>query len=487
MTKNIWKKILIFSLTATLVAGVVGCGGSNSASNSSKQPTDVPDYSDSDKELNIYAHRATSSGQFTTTTGDIIYLEDCRTVEHIQKYKDCGFNVLYPQENPYAGEEWETCWTKKYMDMAQEVGIKCMIVDTRIRDLSQSKEPLVGEGKQFATIEALAKELEAYMAPYHDHPAFFGVVMKDEPDYSMFEAMGQVIKALKMVDDEMYIKTCLLPYSTGVKNVRYTGEEVGETTFASYLTYLDKYFEESDSKYFGYDQYPFTPNGFMSTYLSSMQKTVLKAQEYDADVELVVQSFEMDSKRLPSLSDLYMQNNAAMAFGIKNIGYFTYWRVKSSSKETHTGAILDYDGTEMIYDEVQEVIAYTREMASVVLNFDYQKAYITYDSENDITAPLYFTGIKSEELDHVKVKQVTHPTLVTQMYDENQERNGYMVVNVKNTQNDYKETGEIILNVEGYDFVTYYSKDEPKTVQLVDGEVTLELEEGQAAFVIPHN
>jgi len=73
------------------------------------------------------------------------------------------------------------------------------------------------------------------------------------------------------------------------------------------------------------------------------------------------------------------------------------------------------------------------------------------------------------------------------MYDENQERNGYMVVNVKNTQNDYKETGEIILNVEGYDFVTYYSKDEPKTVQLVDGEVTLELEEGQAAFVIPHN
>lgn len=483
MKKNAWKTILIFLLTAALAAGVVGCG--KDTQTSTKVPKDVPDYSNSTKELHIYAHRSTSEGSFTGVNGELIKYDSYITKEKFQEFKDCGFDVIYPQENAYNGEDFETSRMKAYLDLAQEVGLKCIVADDRIKRLSGLTTPLIGEDGEFATMEDLANQLREYLEPYADHPAFYGIVTRDEPKWDALTATCQVRQALKMVDENLYVKTTLMPYHVSVTHKEYTGEEFGEKSYDSYDTYVRNYLENSGANRVSYDDYPFLPDGFLTTFYRTLQYNVTTAAEYDADVELIVQSFGKNNRRLPDLEELYLQNNAALAFGVKNIAYFTYFRMSTS--EGIFGGILDYDGSKMLYDEVQEVIAYTREMAKVVLNFDYQKAFVTYDTTTDVTAPLYFSRVKSEKLDDIEDVQVTQPTIITQMKDSTNNRTGYMVMNAETTLNDYSEPDEVIVSFEDYDFVTYYSVDGEKTVELVDGKLTLTLPEGQAAFVIPHN
>ena len=466
-----------------MVAGVIGC--EKNTQTSSKVPTDVPNYSESTKELNIYAHRATSEGTFTGANGELITYDSYITKEEFQRYKDCGFDVIYPQENSYNGEDFETSRMKAYLDLAEEVGLKCIVSDDRIKKLSGMTTSLVGEGAEFATIEDLAHTIGEYLKPYVNHPAFYGIVTKDEPKWDALEATCQVTQAVKMVDENIYVKTTLLPYHTSVSHKEYTGEEFGDVTWGSYDTYLRAYLEKSGSNRVSYDDYPYLHNGFLTTFYRNILYNVQLAAEYDADVELIVQSFGKSNRRLPDKEELYQQNNAALAFGAKNIAYFTYFRM--STNEGIYGGILDYDGSDMIYDEVQEVIAYTRDMAKVVLNFDYQKVQLAYDEKTDMSAPLYFAGIKSEKLDGISEIVVTQPTIITQMQDKENNRTGYMVLNAETTMNDYSEPDEVTLTFEDYDFVTYYSVDGQKTVELVDGKLTLTLPEGQAAFVIPHN
>ena len=456
----------------------------NYADNTSEEATNVPDYSDSVNELNIYAHRSTSNGTFIDLNGTQLDYGDYRTKERFQEYKDCGFNVLYVQENNYNGEAFETSETKKCLDLAYEVGLQCIFIDERIRQLSRSTVSLIGEGAQFASLEALTNQLSTYMAPYIDHPAFYGLATVDEPQYLQLQATGEVYKALKLVDEDIYVKTTLSPFKKSNGALYYTGVEGSSTaTLADYQKYIEKYLQESGTACLSYDDYPFRTDSFLTTYFSNLQYMVTAAAAKGADVELVVQSFAHANTRLPDLNELYLQNNAALAFGVKNLGYFTYWR---AGGDTMTGGILDYDGTKMIYDEVQEVIAYTRKMANVMLNFDYEKAYVTYDSANS-TEPDFFADVESQELDNLTVESVTQPTIVTQMKDETNNRTGYMVVNVQSSVNGFSEPEVVVLNFEGYKYATYYIGDTSKTVSLQDGKFKFVLAEGDGVFVIPHN
>lgn len=482
---KIGRRVMAGILLLALTAGAYGCG--NGKEMEEKTATDIPDYSSSEKRMNMYAHISPTPGSFVNASGQTIFLEDHRTVENYQDYKDCGFDTLFLQGNDaYTGENFETSDTKKNMDRCQEVGLKCIVFDNRIWALSKNEESLIGEGKEFSSLEDLADTLKEYMAPYIEHPAFYGVATFDEPHYKHFEAMGEVTKALKMVKEDIYVKTTCFPYLQSVALEKYTGEGYGNTSISSYRTYIDTYLEKSEADFFNYDNYPFKEDGMLDTYFLNMQTVVNEAAKYGAYAELCVQSCAIQgSLRMPDKEDLYYQNNAALAFGIKNLIYFTYWMAPNRSVEAFTGAIVDDDGTKLLYDEVQEVNAYTQEMAKVILNFEYEKAYFTYDSENAISAPIYFSGVKSEEMDDITEVKVTQPTIITQMKDAENNRTGYMVLNAQDTIEDSED--EVTLTIEGFEFVTCYFGGKPQTIQLDEGSTTFTLGTGKAVFVIPHN
>lgn len=496
--RNIVRCLIGVAMILAMMLGTVGCGEQTSSVR--KTPTDIPDYSDSDKEMYIYAHRSGSNGQFRGTFGEMITYDeaDYFSLERLQEFKDCGFNVFYSQVTAhwYKGEDFETSYLKQYLDWCEQIGLKMIVEDSRIFSLCSSQESLIGEGKQFATMDDLVETIRDYMQPYINHPAFWGICIEDEPQYKCLQAVSEVCRAVKAVKEDVFLKMCLFPLG-GLGNLNseefYTGQRTTGATIEHWINYAETYLDLSESEWLAYDKYAFGSDGFNSLFNANLQMAAEMAEERDLKFEVILQSFGMDNgsgvKVLPDLNELYLQNNLALAFGVDNIAYFTYWRPGSGydGVEKMTGGILDYDGTKMIYDEVQEVIAYTREMASVVMNFDYEKTYWSYDRKADITAPSYFISLKTEKLDKVEVSEVTQPTIITQMFDETNNRKGYMVVNALATWDEYSLPDELTLTFEDYDFVTYYSKEEPKTVPLTDGSITLELQEGEAVFVIPHN
>lgn len=488
LSKKRIKQGVAMAMATALAISAVGCG--KQASSEPADPstaTEVPDYSDSTARMNMYAYISPTNGYYTNAAGQQVFTGDHRSIETYQEYKDCGFDTLMLLGNDaYWGEDFETSQLKKNMDMCQEVGLKCIVFDHRIHDYSATKDTLIGEGKQFATMEDLVAEIAKCMEPYKEHPAFYGLSLFDEPKYNQLEAMGQTIRAIKTVKEDTFVHTVLLPLLNNMDMEYFTGEPFGTATFDSYKTYIDKYLKESGQNYFGYDDYPIREDGILSSYFRCLQVAVSEAAKQNADTFLTVQSnSQAGYLKLPNESELRFQTSAALSFGVKNLLYFTYWMFPNRSIESYTGAIMDDKGEKMIYDEVQRVNQDTQEMAKVLLHFDYEKAYFTFDKETSITAPLYFGALESSELDNVEAVNVSQATIMTQLHDDEKDITGYMVMNASEPEDAVSD--EVSVKFTDYKFATVYRKGVPETVGLADGTVELTIDCGDCVFVIPHN
>ena len=490
LKKKLKQGVAILMATA-LATSMAGCGKDKNLE--SAVPADpstakeVPDYSDSTARMNMYAYVSPTNGFFTNAAGQQIYTGDHRSVETYQEYKDCGFDTLMLLGNDaYTGETFETSQLKKNLDMCQQVGLKCIVFDSRIHDYSTAEDSLVGAGKQFETTEALVAEIARCMEPYKDHPAFYGLSIIDEPRYVQLKALGQTVRAIKEVRSDTFVHSVLLPLHDSQPKEVFTGEVAGTASFESYKTYIRTFLEETGDNYVGYDDYPIREDGILSSYFRCMQVAVSEAIEQDADVFLSIQSnAQTGYLKLPDESELRFQTSAAMTFGIKNILYFTYWMFPNRASEKFTGAIMDDKGEKMIYDEVQRVNQDVQEMAKVLLHFDYEKAYITYNKESSLVAPLYFGAVESSELDNVKDVQVTEATIVTQLHDEKKDITGYVVMNA--SEPDKKVIDQVSVKFDGFKFATIYRRGVPETIGLADGILELTIECGDCVFVIPHN
>ena len=485
------KRGVAIILATTLAISVAGCGGKKDPEPA--QPADpstakeVPDYSDSTARMNMYAYISPTNGYFTNSAGQQIFTGDHRSIETYQEYKDCGFDTLLLLGNDgYNGEKFETSQLKKNLDMCQEVGLKCIVFDLRIHDFSATQDTLIGEGKQFSSQEELVAEVAKCMQPYKDHPAFYGISLFDEPRYNQLEAMGQTIRAIKAVKEDTFVHSVMLPLLESTTLDMLTGEQFGVATFDSYKTYIDTFLKLSQEDYVGYDSYPIKESGVLSSYFRNLQVAVDTAREYDADTYLTVQTCAITGNlKMPTEEEIRFQTSSALAFGMKNIIYFTYWMFPTRTLEQFTGAIMSDKGEKMLYDEVQRINQETQEMAKVLLHFDYEKAYITYDKETNIVAPIYFGAVESKELDNVKEVKVSQATIMTQLHDDEKDITGYMVMNASEPENAVSD--EVSVKFEGYKFATIYRKGVPETVGLADGVLELTIDCGDCAFVIPHN
>ena len=485
--KKIAKQAMAVVLSVALLGSIVGCTPKGGQPADPSKATEVPDYSDCDARMNMYAYVGPTPGNYTTAAGQQVYGGDNRSAETYQEYKDCGFDTLLLLGNdPYSGEDFKTSDLKMNLDLCKQVGLKTIVFDLRLHDLAASTESLIGKGKQFANMKELTAYVRSCMKPYMEHEAFYGVGLVDEPSHNQFDAIGEVTKAIKAVDEDIFVHMVMLPYLAGVTIDRYTGVSFGNVSIQSYKTYINDYLDKTEADYFGYDNYPFKEEGLLDSYFRNLQVAVTEASTHDADVVLTGQSCEMLGQyRKQTETDFRYQGNVALAFGVKNILYYTYWMFPNRVVENYVTAIMDDDGTKMLYDDVQKVNLEIQEMAKVLLHFDYEKANLSYNKENAVTAPAYFSGVKSEDLDGLTIKSVSQPTMITQMKDAEKNLTGYMVVNI--SEPNEKLSSTVNVQFDGCDYATIYKKGVPETVGLTDGALELALECGEAAFVIFHN
>ena len=469
-----------------------------------------PDYSAKNNKLNMYAHVGPTDGHYVDEFGVAQNTgEDYRTPERFKEYKDLGLDTLLLLGNdPYNGEEFSTSQLKKNLDMAFEAGLKVIVFHQEIHDLSSNVtdkgrqiKSLVGKGCRFATQEDLEAYVATLIAPYKDHPAFYGITVFDEPSYVKMKSVGQVYRALKSLVPDIYIPVVLLPYMNEKAWIKaYTGKEPGKNNDdpeKAYYKYVRKYFSETKAKNLLYDDYPFRffkerahSEFIRKTYLRNLQIMSEFSKKHGAHLEICVQDYSMKAGlRHVDEDDVRWQINTVMSFGVDNIIHYTYWMFPNQTGPDHGGegcdsAIIDNFGNKILYDQVKTVNDEIKSLAETVLSYDYMSSRVVGDTEGcEYFEQLRLCG-KQEGIRVIKAKGTI---LINSMKDGTENLRGYFIINASDPIK--KESAEISLSLgKTYNSVKIINRGIYKDREIESGTVLdFKIGAGDAIFIIPYN
>ncbi len=286
--------------------------------------------------------------------------QDFRTVERYTEYKECGFSeILFAGEDKYQGEDFAASDLKMMLDNAEKSGLKAIVFDERIISLTFHCNSSVIEERFGGDEKAFHTYVKECLAPYRDHPAFYGVSILDEPRVSKANVIRETVSAIRAAVPDAFVHTCFLPC---IQDLGLAPGAFGEgfaTVWESYRNYIDQ-MSKTGLGYFGYDAYPFGmwegKNVICPKFIRNMQEAALGSQKNGVPFHMTIQSFssgEFDEIRRVDESDLNWQANMAMGFACKKIYYFTYWRFTTRTGFNNTSAIIDDDGSRTIYGEAQ--------------------------------------------------------------------------------------------------------------------------------------
>lgn len=480
----------------------------------------APDYSNATGEFLTYGYTGPTDGTWFRDDEQYNTGEDYRTQERYAEYKDAGFNVLLIQGNePYKGEGFETSILKRTMDRAYAAGIEKVIVyDSRIYALSAAETPIVGEGKKFATEDELVEFIRTCLADYKDHPAFFGVMLVDEPFYDVLPQAALTYKACEKALDGIYVQLNLLPLDNTASSGRFQdpdGEFASLNVYDQYELYLRQFCEWSGCDRICMDSYPirqYTRSGeaseyyILDTHLRNLRILNKVAKEFNCKLDAVAQTMGMGKLsgdtvylKSPDRSEMYWQMNAYMGFGIKTFSSFTYWNKQQNSVDNEF-----YDGSAYItrtgertalYYSMQKIHGEMQEFAPVLLNFDYcgMRYYYTKPTSYSTLHLSSAFGADEEQDEFSELVGVQVGTsqmaMVTELKDENNGRYMYMLMNPQAPSN--AKFSSVSLNAtldfgSKYKAVKIWYKGKSSLAPLVNGKIDFDLSAGYAVYVMPY-
>ena len=497
MKKNIFAFIL--SLVLAFSALMTGCADNVA------DTANAPDYSSSNKQFTIWAYGA-SCNDWYQVNGKRYYFEQgtMMTEEHLQWYKDGGFNLLFVdwafQENSLAdGYVFENGKLKEVMDMAHEKGLKCIVFQPTLHGLSNCEEsrinPEKADGENFFESEdALVEYVELVLKGLKDHPAFAGVSLIDEPAHTKLKAIGEIYRAVKEVCPDAYIMENLLPYAdTTMHKTMYAEGGADMKAEDAYKLYLEKYYNEIGqySGYVMYDDYPILEGGLLPTFLYCGQIVSEFASEKGLERRMVFQTAKYSNRRATTEADLWWQLNIGMALGTKDFSYYTYYPTYNTDVlPDETAFIVNRTGERNPrYYYLQEIHKEMQFNAKALMNFEYK------GMSHKVKTPLpngmdYLYGIKNDSMINLKDytftvnEQSGGVVLVTELYDAEKEIYGYYVVNV--TDPAYTSETVVTLDFGNFRNAQIYQFGEVNNVPTDGGKVTVNLGTGRGAFVMPY-
>ncbi len=523
------------------------------------------DYSDENEvTLDRYGYSSLSNGQWTVDdTEQVTNPTDFRLEESsYTTYKNAGFNIMLAQDmigTDGSKATWEASENKTFMDNAYNAGLKVILTDWHLQILSaplkisgssvvasdSTYTPwIIGtdasattgaaadylgyltslgitvDSARFATRDALDRFIYDQLAPYKDHPAFYGVMLADEPSYHNAYCYGEVYKSIKRVMPDCYVQYNLLPMEHSFGTIKYRYPGLGDKSSATnaeietaYKSYVESYLDTMGTDYIQYDDYPFksAEEGVLfwketvpyvdPTSLRNIQLVAEIAKERGLDVKVVTQSSLMRTGgasgavhiRQLTENDARWLNNYLMGFGVKQINYFTYWTKAacSSSGEYFVdgGSFVNRDGTTTaIYDFMKTIMADNTKFAPTIMNFDYSASQI-FGSNNDSDLNNEHISWSSSLTAAASFRWVTgvttslEYTLVTELYDKDNYNYMYMVMNTIDTY--YGGTQSVTVTLDS-SITKFYVYDQSGNRTEVEGNTyTVSLAAGQAIYIMP--
>ncbi len=481
----------------------------------------APDYSSSKKQFTTWAYSAIYNGWWQTIDENkkFVRLEDSpetpvaiTTKETLREYKEAGFNTLFINYvAPFRTfeERFETSYTKQIMDWAAELGLKCIIFEGCTRALAATPESLVNpekaNGKNFFNSQEELNEFVAYcVKKVIEHPAFYGFSILDEPSYVYFPAFGQVYKAVQACAPGAYVCMNLLGlagrYTSSV--LKYCEGAEKMSFVDGYTKYINRYVDQTGAPYIQVDVYPFraTKEALMGVHSSALRTPQFLAEfckQRGMELHYVLQAsafrvgFGKQVQpwlRKLNQKEMYWQTNVCMAFGVTSFSYWNYYPVVNTASEHYdpTSTFLDLAGNKNeMYYWMKDIHVEMQKTAKALLNFKYQSSCVAckepFEGEK-----VYLEGLSQGKF--IKLTGYAVDTkgafLITELYDKENDRYGYFLVNVTDPTVDGSE--KITLTFNGYERVQIYDKGERENKAIEAGKLTAELEAGKGIFVIPY-
>lgn len=520
--KSIFYKIIALFLACLLSVGTVGCSSDN-------HPL-LPDYSGTEMQYDFFAYSPPNKGvyQYSGSGDEFVLGPDLRTVEGYTVYKEAGFNMLmlsggaaYFGTEPFL--ESETC---RAWDNALKAGINKMIVnDKRINALIERKGGLIGENAQIKSEEQLKDVIKGYLSDYIDKEGFYGVILRDEPNYTYVKSFAWVCEAIRKAaaelgKDYIYINLNLLPYDNVYS--RFGAEGQYKSMSEAYEGYVRSYIEQTKLDRISVDVYAFRAKGISGQFYSTAQLFRKLADEYGIKVSFCLQSFQMFTGstmnyRAVDKNDMFFEIYSLMSFGFDQFAYYTY---QSPDRETSGGwpnntSFVNVDGSlSNVYYYGKETMSNAQAMANVILNYKhcgskfFMAKLATFDNAPYLSGPAgsvkvhYEDGTVKTESSFLKfdntyvfknIKSVDFDNdvvYVSESYDQKNELYMYMVQNVINPVfGEYGRTAEKITVKFGEEF-THVAELKDGTlnyVKLNDGTYEKTLSAGHAVYLIPLN
>lgn len=453
---------------------------------------DVPDYSDSTTNINLYAFYGPTNGKKSggRLMGDGT---DQRTIERYQEYKDAGFNILLIEnEAAYRGAEWSTCDTKMVMDKCFEVGLDVILHDVRFYNMAKSRTSLIGQtynGIRIKTQEDLNEIAREYMKDYQEHPAFYGVYVMDEPTEEEMPNCLMVVKAIKAVNPDAFVHLCLQTHTTEGFIPEYADLGWTDLVYDNYHAMYErenpavggpKYNPDTDTKTVG--------QSFIRTLESAAKLTTEKGLKWSA---VTLQNFGGGEAshngatnygwRTIDAVDMRYGVYVSLAYAPDNLVWFHYWSSRySTTPEYPVSSWMDDYGNKVWYDEGKALNEQILKYGKVISNMDFMGAHYYTDARR---LPYYYMVDNDYTVKGAQVSDVKGEMILTELYDSKKDLTGYFIVNSKAPFERKGLTASV--SFPGKTHAVVYKNGDPEVVRLWFNKLSINLDCADGILVIP--
>ncbi len=437
------------------------------------------------------------------------------TDEVFEDYKAAGFTFLIPEGDAFYGmritpeglvpeQEIEKTDLYRFIKKAEQHDLLVYPSSRKLLDgLRQGEGSLTAEDKTYikSFVETISKAFPQICK---------GILLTDEPSIHVAGKMEEAIACIRECSPDMDIFVAMLPaygviqdFDASCTQETYKNVDVSyERKEHCYKEYVKRYGQMVGE--FSFDHYAFLGNEnekLCPVFYRNLEVVAQLGKENGFPISITLQAFRMDAGyepetgkgkevfRLPTYEDMRYQLYSSLAFGVKRIGYFTFWQhYNEGSREAFPTAMIVYDEAEekgyrktSIYDDVKKVNDQILQFDHVFLRYEWKGSRLVRKSD-DPNMTFAVCDYQDEVLNNVTA---TRDLLIGYMENPEDERVAYWVVNAHNPY--YYEWNEVEFTCKGATHIQYYrAGKEYNTALNEDGSFRIRLGAGEGIFVIPY-
>ncbi|QBR87893.1 LPXTG cell wall anchor domain-containing protein [Microbacterium wangchenii] len=331
---------------------------------------------------------AVGTSTVTLTAGDTTLSLPVEVSDDIERIGDeFAITAFWPPTIDYVGDE--------HYDNLAEAGITIVQnnqIETSARHVNLEMARLAHERDmqiivQDSTAGSLATmsadEVKEWVNTYRNVPGVGGLYLIDEPSNAV--AYATAFNAVREEAPELYPHLNFFPYF-------YYGGEAGNDK--AMQDWIDATNGRSidDRDYLMYDMYPFREGDTnlegMFTNLNTVRELGL---ENSVKTAMYLQAVGIPGNlRRPVPAEIRYEANVAMAYGYKQLSYFTWW-TPTNRGEPFTDAIMTADGRKTdLYEPVKQLNSEIQALGDTLMRLDAEQVYLSGTAYGQPTVPADF-------------------------------------------------------------------------------------------------